>query len=206
MPDTARKTEEPSHGSLTEAELLRSLEEQFCDEFNRREGFGRYSPVKVIEYVKTYSDRIDHVSGLTGVNKAMIAAVMFREMMCFSPDDLLDPLKARLRGDASMGIGQIFISTARRAETAFLGSDPGYSKSDMIKRLMDPAANIYYIGLVLKMHNDEQGLDAGAISSSVLAAYNGSGSAAKNYGARAVNYAYMFERYFTVPLLPSVRS
>lgn len=196
--DYGNATSDSTRNSIhAQAELLRTLDKLFTDEFGFKEKLGQNTTVKAFDTIVKYNSQIDLVSDVLDVDKSMINAVMFREMRCFALDDNFDTLKLKIRGDASIGLGQIFVSTAQNSERLVMGDDAlSYTKSQMVDRLLDGRTNIYYIGIVLKANAINLNADASDASASILARYNGTGAAAQNYGKQAYQYSLAFRQYF----------
>ncbi|WP_159065800.1 RHS repeat-associated core domain-containing protein [Gorillibacterium timonense] len=193
--DSATSTHERNR-IHAEAELLRTLDKLFSDEFGRKAKFGQNTTVAAVNKILKYTNRIDIVSYALGVDNSMIAAVMFREIRCFGPSDNFDTLKLKIRGDASIGLGQIFVKTAQRSEKLARKDAPEYSDKQMAKRLLDEQTSIYYIGIVLKANSIILKEDSSVASVPILALYNGKGNAAKKYGEQTYQYSLAFRKYY----------
>ncbi len=178
-----------------------------------------------VDTVLKYDKTIDEVSTELGVPKEMIQSVLYRELICYGLDDVAKDAVVRqyyiskqvpipgtaydlynLFGvddkvkDSSTGIGQIFASTAIKAENIVLNNTALDTKAEddlwnMWQKLQDPETNIYYIGLVLKM--EAKNLDIDLSSSTrkekiqVMGEYNGN----IDYGRHAIKYYDLFKKY-----------
>ena len=134
-----------------------------------------------------------------GIEKEMIEAVLFRELICVGMDDIVgDTLFLLFGRDCSTGIGQIKMSTAKAAETAVMGS---CNKEDleMWFALQDECTNVRYVAMNLKSICDNNDLyippkmDASRYSAAfkVFARYNG-----KRLNDNTGAYATAVERYY----------
>ncbi|WP_128083501.1 hypothetical protein [Paenibacillus sp. DMB5] len=171
-----------------EADLLRGLDKMFSNEFAPfKESFSVYDTTEAIEIIQIYDSYINLTSQSLGVSKEMIAAVLFREMRCFAPDDAFDPYKLSYLGQASIGLGQIFISTARRSETTVLGKTSTKTDQQYYQLLMNNETNIFYIGII------NMNLNPSSPNQAVLTAYNGS----SNYGSAVMSYVKLFQKYYS---------
>lgn len=187
---------------IAEAELIRTLDKAFSEQFGLKAAAGNVignSTMDALNTINKYMQVIDKVSKDLNVSKEMVESVLFREIRCFSPDDNADWLKIRLRGDASIGLGQVTISTAQKAEAATnsTGKSP-YTNKQMEDMLWNDKTNIEYVGKVLKMVATDLNQSSTVSSSQVLAGYNGSGEEAQRYGNETMVYADAFTAYNTV--------
>lgn len=102
--------------------------------------------------------------------------------------------------DASVGLGQIFLKTAKDAEDAGFMESKSKDKIDRLNRLLDHDKNIDYIGAVLQYKAKVVlKLDAGNIKKlsknkliDLLKSYNGS----RKYGLEVVKYLPILKGIF----------
>lgn len=182
------------------AELIRGLERLRKEHGLQKYPLGyKYNTVSALETQKKYVPTIKRTSKLTGVPENMIYSILFREMMCFKADDYLDSVKEVLRGDASLGLGQIFIHTALEAERFRFG-DVIHSWDDMKNLLLDNTTNIYYVGLVLLHAGSMVGIHITSDYNfdsieKVFARYNGTNEAAAKYGKETAQYFEVYTQH-----------
>ena len=159
-------------------------------------GFGAIGALLTIN---AHQDCIQAAADEFGIEKEMIEAVLFRELICVGLDDVAADLRFRITGqDCSTGIGQIFASTAIAAEKSVTGTC-NKSVSEMWYALQDECTNIRYVAMNIKSilnKNDLEmpnGEDASMYSSCylVFARYN-----AKTLGEKAKAYATAVEKYY----------
>ena len=182
------------------AELIRGLERLRMKHGLQRYPLGyKYNTVSALETLSEYAPTVRRTSKLLGISDNMIYSVLFREMMCFKIDDYFDSAKATIRGDASLGLGQIFIHTAQEAERFQFGYVL-HSQTDLKSMLMDNSTNIYYVGLVLIHAGNMVGIDItngynfGSIDK-VFARYNGTNAKATQYGRETAQYFQVFSQH-----------
>lgn len=175
-----------------EAELLRGLDKLFTEEFPLKEKFGVYNTTQAFDKIKENDAFINLSSKATNVSKEMISAVLYREMRCFAPDDAFDPYKVLLKGDASLGLGQIFIGTARKSDIVVFG-ESSLTNSQYFDLLASEDTNIMYVGIVLKAEAITLNIDPSTSDPRLLKAYNG----AQSYADATIKYVRLFEAYYT---------
>lgn len=179
-----------------EAELIRTLDNAFSEQFNMKASLGNVfgnSTIDALGIINKYNEVVDKTSKEFNVSKEMIQSVLFREIRCFSPDDNLDWLKIRLRGDASIGLGQVLIRTAQVAERQVKGIER--TRKEVEKRLWNNETNIEYVGMVLAHEGLILEINTQAPSAEILARYNGFGIEAERYGNETIVYADAFTNY-----------
>jgi len=143
-----------------------------------------------------------------GVEKEMIEAVLFRELICIGLDDVAADLRFKLTGkDCSTGLGQIRASTAIAAEIALTGSCDK-STSEMWYMLQNECTNVRYVAMNLKAilnANDlvipaDEDASQYSIAYKVFARYNGT-----KLNSNTKSYAEAVERYYEAFKTLSVR-
>ncbi|MFC4767435.1 RHS repeat domain-containing protein, partial [Effusibacillus consociatus] len=159
-----------------------------------------YDAEWAFNFIMNYDREITHESEDVGVPKAMIQAILFREITTFNLMDATD-VKRVASGEsktASVGPGQIFPKTAIDAEKLVEGSS-NYTEEEMFWKLLDNKTNIHYVAVVLKAESIRLNINLNNASrgdiQKVLAKYNGTGSSAKQYGAYAIQYYDAFVAY-----------
>lgn len=149
--------------------------------------------------INAHQDCIQAAADEFDIEKEMIEAVLFRELICVGLDDTAADLRFRITGqDCSTGIGQIFASTAIAAEKSVTGSC-NKSISEMWNALQNECTNIRYVAMNIKSilnKNDleiPKGEDTTRYSSNflVFARYN-----AKTLGEKAKTYSTAVEKYY----------
>lgn len=159
--------------------------------------------------ITKYDSTINKVSVESGIPKAIIQAILFREQIFYSLSDATDVARVKFGhatglnkvsdkfNSASIGLGQIFSETAMAAEKRILGAE--YSRDEMSRRLQDDTTNIHYVALVLAYEVDRAKIDLnngnGEDIERLLAKYNGTGDAAVQYGRETYQYYEAFKRY-----------
>jgi hypothetical protein len=106
--------------------------------------------IGALSRIDVYKDEIESAADEFGVEKEMIQAVLFRELICVGYDDVAADVLGRFGADKSTGLGQIRPSTAIAAEEDVLKTKCGLSTKEMWNRLQDPAQNIRYVAMNLK--------------------------------------------------------
>ena len=228
---------------LTEEELrneLNALIKMHLKAIEQYKNIGYYSTDESIDIVLKYDKKISEVSEQLGVPKAMIQAILFKEIrMQDARDTLADsfvieyydykhelerynelsswqklfypvPIPSNMmREDSSTGLGQIFASTAIAAYNEgikrgyILGQRIDYNnwhqREKVWNDLRDNDRNIFYVGVVLKYEAIRLNVDLNDVSdnqlASVLARYNGTGSAATEYGKETKQYYNVFNLF-----------
>ena len=228
---------------LTEEELrneLNALIKMHLKAIEQYKNIGYYSTDESIDIVLKYDKKISEVSEQLGVPKAMIQAILFKEIrMQDARDTLADsfvieyydykhelerynelsswqklfypvPIPSNMmREDSSTGLGQIFASTAIAAYNEgikrgyILGQridyDNWHQREKVWNDLRDNDKNIFYVGVVLKYEAIRLNVDLNDASdnqlASVLARYNGTGSAAAEYGKETKQYYNVFNLF-----------
>ena len=98
----------------------------------------------------THQESIQSAADEFGVEKEMIQAIIFRELICYGYDDVLgDYMFEKFGRDSSTGLGQISASTAIEAEKAVMGSCDK-TINQMWPVLQDPNENIRYVAMNIK--------------------------------------------------------
>jgi hypothetical protein len=178
-----------------------------------------------VDMILGYDNIIDKVSSQLKVPKEMIQSILYRELICYGMDDVAKDLvvqqyyisrEINLPGtaydtynfmnleeearDSSTGIGQIFASTAIKAENVVfrnynLNKDNEDDLWMMWQRLQNQETNIYYVGLVLKMESTNLRIDLSTSTREekikVLGKYNGN----TEYGRQVIEYYDLFKKY-----------
>lgn len=159
-------------------------------------GFGAIGALLIIN---EHQDCIQAAADEFDIEKEMIEAVLFRELICVGLDDVAADLRFRITGqDCSTGIGQIFASTAIAAEKSVTGSC-NKNVSEMWYALQNKCTNIRYVAMNLKSILNKNDLeipkteDSSKYSTNFLAfaRYN-----AKSLGEKAKTYATAVEKYY----------
>ena len=184
-----------------------------------------YSSNMAVDIILRYDNIIDEVSSQLKIQKEMIQSILYRELICYGMDDVVKDLVVRqyyisreinMPGtaydmynfmnlddevkDSSTGIGQIFASTAIKAENmVFRNYNLDKDNEDdvwmMWQRLQNPETNIYYVGLVLKMEAMRLGINLSTATRDekikVFGKYNGNIA----YGRHVIKYYDLFKKY-----------
>jgi len=135
------------------------------------------------------------------VPKAMIQAVLFRELICIGTDDIAADLAVRSgkRSDSSTGLGQITAKTAMAAH-----NPDNLTLSQMWELLQTPEKNIEYVGHILKYEAKKQKItELNAITDeqriNIFGAYNAGPHYAsddgRRYGEATQSYYNEFVKY-----------
>jgi hypothetical protein len=230
--------------TITEQELRDELGELVKKDLNfveENKNVGYNSTDECIDIVLKYDDTISKVSKELGVPKAMIQAILFKELRMQDARDTLadgyvmeyyrfnhavedydelpiwqkifiDPPKSTLpmREDSSTGLGQIFAKTAINSYNVAIqrgdisGQKIDYNDWHQREKVWDALRtddkkNIFYATLVLKNEAANLKIDLSKASNtqiqSTLARYNGTGSAAAEYGKETLQYYNLFNKY-----------
>lgn len=128
------------------------------------EGLDRKSPEEIDKIIKDNKSNIESAAKEFGVDKYVIAAIIYYEQQHLSPgEDLFDVMFARLhRRKESVGLGQIQIKRAQEVEWE-VGKITEKEKSEhfldwkyqsRVDRLKEPYWNIRYMAAYLKKLQD----------------------------------------------------
>ena len=151
------------------------------------------------DIVLQHRNRIAEVAEERKISSELIAGIIYKEVMTSTPFDYTDEWRLKFGDvypiikalpkigknfqDASIGLGQIFVSTVRRAERAGF-VEKTLSDWEIRDKLSDPYHNIDYIGAVLqtkavKLQIGNDGRDLTNLNQdeiwSLLKSYNGAG-------------------------------
>jgi hypothetical protein len=154
----------------------------------------------IFNRVTKYDKMIDITSKKTRVPQEMIAAILFREIACYSiADKNLDYSLSKLGRECSIGEGQIFPSTAIRAEIIVYDQQL-HSEGELVEILSVGYANVYYVGLVLQSIAKKGNINLQNATSvqieTVISRYNGTNDNAARYGRETMEYYEVFKDYY----------
>lgn len=162
-----------------------------------------------MDALKKLQPVIEKTADAQKVPKALVASVLFREMMFLGQEDLLDGLP--FLGGKSIGICQIGIENVRRNEETVHGSSSlitGYSDDDIKEMLENPKLAVYFCTVQLKARaiqiTGDKNVNLGTLKKDqlqkVLAGYNQS-KITKNIGPIKTKEKYAEETYKYFELL-----
>ncbi len=196
--------------------LYGELENRINEDSYRDKNFGIYYVFSfdyTMNALKELDNSIDRISAAQKVPKALLASVLFREMMFLGQEDLLDGLP--VIGGKSMGICQIGIENVRYNEQIVHGEKSlitGESDEQIKTMLQNPKHAVYFCAVQLRARavklTEDPEIDLNKLNEeqlkTVLENYNlskvsvdiGPIKTKETYAAETYRYYELFKQYY----------